>query len=90
MNETVHYIPVGFDFERLIQPISRSEIETDRIVILHSGSETEDSRAAEFAQKMAQRLHESFESVLGIPTTRQSINDLYEYSDMYVFGTTNF
>ena len=34
MTERVHIIPVGFDFERLIYPISQGQMEADRVVLI--------------------------------------------------------
>ena len=52
MTERVHFIPVGFDFDRLIYPISKGQLEADRVVLItHEGHPDDDAtdRAAELA-----------------------------------------
>jgi len=54
MSDRVHFIPVGFDFDRLIRPISKGEMEADRVVLLtHEGEPDDDptDRAAQLAKE---------------------------------------
>ena len=89
MDESVHFIPVGFDFERLFFPISKNQMDADRVIIVtHDGHpdevEGEDQQAVRLAGSLADRLHKSFEmidvEVEEIELTRQ---ELYDYEDVY-------
>lgn len=87
MTEQVHFIPVGFDFERLIYPISKGELEADRVVLItHKGDSDDDAtdRAAELANNMSSRLAASFE-LIDVEVERESIQikELYDYETLY-------
>lgn len=87
MTEHVHLIPVGFDFERLILPISKEEMDADRVVLITheegTGDESEE-RAAELATNMRQNLERSFD-LIDIQTEMYEIDvdELYEYEVLY-------
>jgi hypothetical protein len=87
MAERVHFIPVGFDFDRLIYPISKGQMEADRVILItHDGNADDEptDRAAELAANMTNRLQTSFE-LIDIDVERESISieDLYEYETLY-------
>lgn len=87
MTEQVHFIPVGFDFERLIYPISQGEMEADRVVLItHEGDPDDEAtgRAAQLASNMTKKLEDSFE-LIDIETDREpiEIEELYEYETLY-------
>lgn len=84
-DENVHFIPVGFDFERLIQPISQGGLHADRVVLLRSASESHD-RAAELAQRMDQKLYEAFDTILGINVSREAVDQIDDYGELYEFA----
>ena len=86
MVDHVHFIPVGFDFDRLVQPISQGDLPADRVVLLHSGEDNDDKRAEEFAAQMVAKLETTFENVLGIDTKHKSLDDIYDYADAYVYA----
>lgn len=90
MTEHVHFVPVGFDFDRLIQPISQGSLAADRVFLLHSGENADDEQAKEFAGRMVASLERSFKSVLGIDTKYETLEDIYDYEDVYVFAYTAF
>lgn len=87
MTERVHFIPVGFDFDRLIYPISKGQIDADRVVLItHEGDPDDDAtdRAAELASNMTNRLENSFE-LIDVEVEREPIDieELYEYETLY-------
>lgn len=83
MRETVHIIPVGFDYERLLHPISKGNLTADRIYLLHSSRGTNDSEAQELAQSMVGKLEYAFESHLDIETRVQTVDEPFEYKLAY-------
>jgi len=87
MSERVHFIPVGFDFDRLIYPISKGELEADRVILItHEGDPDDDAtdRAAELASNMTNRLENSFE-LIDVEVEREPIDieELYQYETLY-------
>lgn len=86
MAEQVHFIPVGFDFERLIHPISKGELEADRVVLITHEDKDSDrqDRAAELATNMANRLANSFELIdVDVQVEEIAVEVLYEYETLY-------
>jgi len=87
MTQRVHYIPVGFDFERLIYPISQGSLEADRVVLITHEGEPDDeatSMAADLAGNMARRLENSFE-LIDVEVERETveIEDMFDYETIY-------
>jgi hypothetical protein len=87
MTQRVHYIPVGFDFERLIYPISQGSMEADRVVLITHEGEPDDeatSMAADLAGNMARRLENSFE-LIDVEVERETveIEDMFDYETIY-------
>jgi len=89
MDERVHIIPVGFDFERLFYPISKNQFDADRVIVItHDDGpddiQCEEQQAVQLAGSLAERLHNSFEmidvEVEEIALTRQ---ELYDYEEVY-------
>lgn len=83
MGETVHIIPVGFDYERLLHPISKGNLKADRVRILHSSRETDDPEVRELVETMVEKLEYSFESHLDIETQVETVDDIFEYKLAY-------
>jgi hypothetical protein len=83
MDETVHIIPVGFDFQRLAQPITQGEIEADRILLLHSSRETSDKESQELAERMVERLEETLGTLFGKQVDRQTVKDIFDFETAY-------
>jgi len=83
MGETVHIIPVGFDFQRLVQPITQGNLEADRILLLHSSRKTSDEQAQELAGRMVERLEETFDTILGKDLEIKSVDDIFEFDVAY-------
>ncbi|RYJ14685.1 MarR family transcriptional regulator [Halogeometricum borinquense] len=83
MGETIHIIPVGFDFQRLVQPITQGNLEANRIHILHSSRESSDEEAQELAGRMVERLQETFETILGKTVNIETVDDIFKFEDAY-------
>jgi hypothetical protein len=91
MEERVHYIPVGFDFERLIQPISQGSFATPhRVILLHTSRRGDENQAAKLASTMVSKLSEDFDRILGIETEVESLEDIYDYGAVYEYAHTRF
>lgn len=87
MNEHVHFIPVGFDFERLIQPISQgSALDADRIILLHSSGGENADRAVQLAARMVEKLDEAFDKILGLEVTIEEVTDIRQYEMIYIYA----
>lgn len=87
MTERVHIIPVGFDFERLIYPISQGQMEADRVVLItHEGDPDDEatSKAAQLASNMTRRLEDSFK-LIDVEVQRESIEieGMFDYDTLY-------
>ena len=82
MAESVHFIPVGFDFERLIYPISKGQMEADRVILVtHESSE---GKAAQLGSQMTSRLEESFQLIdVEVERRRVQVETLFEYGELY-------
>lgn len=87
MPNRVHFIPVGFDFDRLIFPISKGDLNADKVVLVtHQEDENEsnENHAAILAANMANRLAESFELIdVAIEWVRLQRETLYDYEELY-------
>ena len=84
MNERVHFLPVGFDFDRLILPISKGQMEADRVVLVTHDIGDEPTRAAELASRLTDQLESSFD-LLDVEVERKGLEaeELYEYEVLY-------
>jgi len=87
MSDRVHFIPVGFDFDRLIRPISKGEMEADRVVLLtHEGEPDDDptDRAAQLAKNMTGKLERTFDLIdIEIEIEAVNLEEMYEYETLY-------
>ncbi|MFC5135379.1 MULTISPECIES: DUF6293 family protein [Haloferacaceae] len=87
MTERVHIIPVGFDFERLIYPISQGQMEADRVVLItHEGDPDDEatSKAAQLASNMTRRLEDSFKLIdVEVQLESIEIEGMFDYETLY-------
>lgn len=84
MSEHVHFIPVGFDFERLIFPISKGNMDADRVILFQTKEDSEENRARELAGKMIERLEDSFELIdVSVELRNFDVDELYDYEGLY-------
>jgi hypothetical protein len=72
-----HIVPVGFDYDRVIAPLVREQMDVDRVVLLEGevGSEAN----VEYSRRLAEKLEQDFQSLLGAGTERHTIPDVYDY-----------
>jgi hypothetical protein len=85
MGETVHIIPVGFDYERLLHPISKEDLPADRITLLHSSPTDGDEAAYELASSMVEQLEYTL-SHFDTEATIERVEDIYDYPEMYTLA----
>ena len=81
-DEVVHIVPVGFDYDRLIAPLVRDQVEVDRAVLLRGAVGTREN--VEYSEQIARRLAEDFRSLLDAETEVLTIDDVYDYDAAYV------
>lgn len=88
--ENVHFIPVGFDFSRLIQPIAAPNGEglpADRVIILYSAGESNDDRVEEYLKSIVDEIETTFTEVLRREVERIALDiDIFDYSEVYEFA----
>jgi len=86
MAKSVHYVPVGFDFERLVQPFSEDQFNPDRVVLVHSTTKSEQDREAKLAEYFVEKVRNACESVLNYEVETRTIEDLYDYISLFQKG----
>ena len=84
MGKNVHIIPVGFDFERLSQPISKGNLAADRIKLLNGSSGSNEEETHALTDRMLEQLEFTFDRMLGLEVEIESISDVHGYEDAYV------
>jgi len=72
-----HIVPVGFDYDRLIAPLVREQMDVDRVILLEGdvGSEAN----VEYSRRLAEQLEQDYQNLLGANTERFVIEDVYDY-----------
>ncbi|XGI84335.1 DUF6293 family protein [Halorutilales archaeon Cl-col2-1] len=78
---TVHIIPVGFDYDRLIAPLIRDKLDVDRVILLQGSVGSEEN--VEYSKKVAAKLEEDFESLLDAETERVTLENVYDYQEIF-------
>jgi hypothetical protein len=86
MSEQLHIIPVGFDYERLFQPISQGKLEADQVYLLHSSREESDEEAQRLAENMLNELERTFDTVLGIDVETEVVENIFDFEDLYPYA----
>lgn len=86
MGKEIHYIPVGFDFERLVQPLHLDDFDADKVILFRSEKKPENDREAEIAEDIVNDLSADIESVLSIEVEIEVIGDIYDYVGIYEFA----
>ncbi|MFC7046777.1 DUF6293 family protein [Halobacteriaceae archaeon GCM10025711] len=76
-----HIVPVGFDYDRLIAPLVRERLSVDRVILLQGAVGSEAN--VEYSQRLAQKLEQDFENLLGADTERVVVEDVYDYDDAF-------
>ena len=72
-----HIVPVGFDYDRLIAPLVRDQLDVDRVVLLEGAVGSEAN--VEYSQTLAKKLEKDFTNLLGAETERFVVEDVYDY-----------
>jgi hypothetical protein len=72
-----HIVPVGFDYDRLIAPLVREQLDVDRAILLEGAVGSEAN--VEYSQQIAAQLETDFQNLLGAETERISLEDVYDY-----------
>lgn len=86
MTEQVHIIPVGFDYERLFQPISQGKLDADKVYLLHSSREESDEEARRLAENMLAELERTFDTVLGIDVETEVVENIFDFENLYPYA----
>ncbi|MEF8884717.1 MAG: DUF6293 family protein [Haloarculaceae archaeon] len=72
-----HIVPVGFDYDRLIAPLVRDQLDVDRVVLLEGAVGSEAN--VEYSRKLAAKLEQDYANLLGATTERFVVEDVYDY-----------
>jgi len=84
MGQDVHIIPVGFDFERLSQPISKGNLDADRVRLLAGVGDESNGEVQALVDRMLEQLLFTFDRMLGMKVEHEDISDIYGFDDIYV------
>ncbi|MDG5818344.1 DUF6293 family protein [Natronococcus sp. A-GB7] len=76
-----HIVPVGFDYDRLIAPLVRDQIDVDRVVLLEGAVGSEAN--VEYSRHLSEKLETDFRNLLGAETERFVLEDVYDYDDAF-------
>ena len=76
-----HIVPVGFDYDRLIAPLVRDQLDVDRVGLLEGAVGSEAN--VEYSRNLAGKLEQDFRSLLGAITERFVIEDVYDYDTAF-------
>ncbi|ADQ66340.1 hypothetical protein C499_08872 [Halogeometricum borinquense DSM 11551] len=72
-----HVVPVGFDYDRLIAPLIRDQLDVDHVILLEGAIGSEAN--VEYSQNLSTKLEKDFQNLLGADTERVVIEDVYDY-----------
>jgi len=72
-----HIVPVGFDYDRLIAPLVRDQLDVDHVVLLEGAVGS--AANVEYSQNLARKLETDFQNLLGASTERFGVEDVYDY-----------
>jgi hypothetical protein len=72
-----HIVPVGFDYDRLIAPLVREQLDVDRVILLEGAVGSEAN--VEYSRHLAEKLEKDFTNLLGAETERFVVEDVYDY-----------
>jgi len=76
-----HIVPVGFDYDRLIAPLVRDQLDVDRVILLEGAVGSEAN--VEYSRNLATKLEKDFRNLLGAQTERFVIEDVYDYDTAF-------
>ena len=72
-----HIVPVGFDYDRLIAPLIRDQLDVDRVILLEGAVGSEAN--VEYSRDLSGKLEQDFQNLLGADTERVVVADVYDY-----------
>ena len=72
-----HIVPVGFDYDRLIAPLVREQMDVDRVILLEGAVGSEAN--VEYSRHLAEKLEQDYRNLLGADTERIVVADVYDY-----------
>ncbi|MFC7008075.1 HFX_2341 family transcriptional regulator [Halalkalicoccus salilacus] len=72
-----HVVPVGFDYDRLIAPLVRDQLDVDRVILLEGAVGSEAN--VEYSRKLSRKLEKDFRNLLGAETERLVLENVYDY-----------
>ncbi|MEF8852116.1 MAG: DUF6293 family protein [Haloarculaceae archaeon] len=72
-----HIVPVGFDYDRLIAPLVREQMDVDRVILLEGAVGSEAN--VEYSRRLAEKLEQDYRNLLGAETERVVVEDVYDY-----------
>ncbi|MFC4543013.1 DUF6293 family protein [Halosolutus amylolyticus] len=76
-----HIVPVGFDYDRLIAPLVRDQIDVDSVILLEGAVGSEAN--VEYSRHLSQKLETDFQNLLGAQTERFVLEDVYDYDEAF-------
>ncbi|MEF8900623.1 MAG: DUF6293 family protein [Halovenus sp.] len=76
-----HIVPVGFDYDRVIAPLVREQLDVDRVILLEGAVGSEAN--VEYSRNLAKKLEQDFQNLLGAETERFVIADVYDYDEAF-------
>ncbi|MFD1514919.1 DUF6293 family protein [Halomarina rubra] len=84
-----HIVPVGFDYDRLIAPLVRDQLDVDRVILLEGAVGSEAN--VEYSRNLATKLEKDFRNLLGAETERFVVEDVYDYDTAFeqAYGLIN-
>jgi len=74
-----HIVPVGFDYDRLIAPLVREQLDVDRVILLEGAVGSEAN--VEYSRNLAEKLEKDYTNLLGAETERVVVADVYDYDE---------
>ena len=72
-----HVVPVGFDYDRLIAPLVRDQLDVDRVILLEGAVGSEAN--VEYSQHLSRKLEQDFRNLMGASTERVVVENVYDY-----------
>jgi len=72
-----HIVPVGFDYDRLIAPLVRDQLDVDQVILLEGAVGSEAN--VEYSRNLAEKLETDYQNLLGADTERFVVEDVYDY-----------
>ncbi|WP_049927551.1 HFX_2341 family transcriptional regulator [Halopiger goleimassiliensis] len=76
-----HIVPVGFDYDRLIAPLVRDQIDVDKVILLEGAVGSEAN--VEYSRHLSTKLETDFQNLLGADTERFVLEDVYDYDEAF-------